>query len=278
MTFAGGDDLVVVVAHPDDEVLWLGGFLFEARCILVALPGHAVNPTLAESRACALAQYPLAGLEQLPLQCAGVYRRSDYRRRRLAVHGVTLAPDCPPDRVHHYQTNYRAIMAGLEPHLRSGPTVFTHNPWGEYGHEEHVQVCHAVLELAHRHGCSVWAWDGFSRREQLGMGVRLRADYFCERELARLPSVERDVDLERFGELRNLYAQHGVWTWFEHYVPPTPSRYLQLARNGQVLIRARGPRRGREVRIAGRAIADRLARHLPGPLADRDRYLVLPPA
>ena len=34
--------------------------------------------------------------------------------------------------------------------------VITHNPWGEYGHEDHVQVFRAVTALQAELGFAVW--------------------------------------------------------------------------------------------------------------------------
>ena len=39
MNFPFAGDIVVVVAHPDDEVLWLGAAVPFARKIVMVLPG-----------------------------------------------------------------------------------------------------------------------------------------------------------------------------------------------------------------------------------------------
>jgi hypothetical protein len=234
--FAG--DVIVVVAHPDDEVLWLGAVLPLARKIVMVLPGHAVNTDLAAARARSIARYPLNNLETLPLQTAGVHQQSDLLRRRPIEYGVSLMESCPKDCAERYRENFRSMCRMLETYMHKGVTVFAHNPWGEYGHEEHVQVNHAVMRLARRHGCSVWAWEGFSAAWQVERGIRLRADHYPEDATSMLPSVELNVDLDMYTRIRDLYQEQGAWTWADDYVPPNPSRYIQLVRAGQGLIDA----------------------------------------
>ena len=36
----------------------------------------------------------------------------------------------------------------LSKSINYGETIFTHNPWGEYGHEEHIQVFRVIMALS----------------------------------------------------------------------------------------------------------------------------------
>ena len=229
---------LVVVAHPDDEILWLAPAVAQAAMIVAALPGHAHEPSITQGREAVRIAYPVGPFEFLPLVSAGVYKRSDWLRRVPAEHGVTLKPDCPVATASRYRDNYSALVELLEPYVKQYPVVYTHNPWGEYGHEEHVQVSNAILALAQRHGCSVWAWDGFPERRLWGQGMRLRTDYFTGRT-ATLPRRQLDVDSPLYRQVRELYIANGAWTWDQGYDPPPVSSYLQLAREGEVLITPR---------------------------------------
>jgi hypothetical protein len=257
MTLATPDRPLVIVAHPDDEILWLGAVLPSASRIVAALAGDSVNARLAEARLRVRDAYPIDSFEYLDLESAGVFQQSDWLRRRITTDGVTMRRDCPPDASARYRANYTALLDALDAPVRAHPVIYSHNRWGEYGHEEHVQVCQAVIELAQRHGCSVWAWDGFSSRWQLAMHVRLRADYFPDARVTALPVVEHAVDLDLFREIRALYQAQGAWTWNPWYLPPSPSRYLQLVRDGDLLLRARRRPRAVDARIATRAVARR---------------------
>ena len=133
------------------------------------------------------------------------------------------------------------------------------------------------MSLASRHGCSVWAWDGFQERRLLSEDMRLRTDYFGART-SSLPTQQLRVDSSLFGSVRDLYLANGAWTWDSTYEPPPSSTYIQLVREGEVLIRpADAPRRGRSLRIAGRSAlraarrGGRLARRAASTMARGDR-------
>jgi LmbE family N-acetylglucosaminyl deacetylase len=247
-----GSGILVVVAHPDDEILWLGPAVAKATTIIAALATHYSDPKVTRGRELVRASYP-GPFEFLGLRSAGVYRRSDWRRRSPVEHGVTLEAGGPPERAALYEENYRAMLELLDPYVRRNPVIYTHNPWGEYGHEEHVQVSKAVQALAKRHGCTVWAWDGFQEQELLRQGMRLRSDYFAGRT-ASLPSCALAVDSSLYREVRQLYLSNDAWTWDDLYEPPPVSNYLQLVRQGEVLLTPRmSPHWSRPARIVGRA-------------------------
>jgi LmbE family N-acetylglucosaminyl deacetylase len=251
---------VVVVAHPDDETLWLTSALPSADVIVAALPN--AGPALTERRRSVREAFPLAAFELLDLQSADVYKHMDGLRGQPREHGVSLLESCPSSNAERYRSNFSALLDELAPYFATDSIVYTHNPWGEYGHPEHVQVSNAVVQLAKQRGCSVWAWEGFSPSWQLNHGVRFRADYFPDRLVARAPSAELSVDLELYRKLRALYVQHEAWTWQEDYEPPNPSRFVQLVDDGQVLLSANGRRRSASMRMGLRWAAWRTRRAL----------------
>jgi len=243
-------ETIVVVAHPDDEVLWLGPVLPNAAKVLAAFSVASENPALTEGREVVRRNYPYRNFEFLGLQNAKVYGYSDFLNRMPVEHGVTLMRSCPPERAERYRSNYPALLAGIDPYLGPRTDIYTHNPWGEYGHEEHIQVNHAVVALAQRHRCSVWAWNGLSSQELISRDVWLRAHFYPEDDLEGVPSAELVVDLDRYREIRTLYQRHNAWTWHDDYLPPNPSRFVQLVRDGDVLVSARHLRWSRRAFIA----------------------------
>ena len=70
--------ILVVVAHPDDEILWLSPLVPRAATVLAALPIHAGKVAITHGRELVRANYPLKNFEFLPLREAGAYRRSDW--------------------------------------------------------------------------------------------------------------------------------------------------------------------------------------------------------
>jgi len=270
-------EILVVVAHPDDEVLWLGPVLPKARKILAAFSVASENPALTEGREIVRRNYPYGGFEFLGLRNADVYGQSDFLNRVPVDHGVNLMRSCRPERAQRYRSNYAALLAAIDPYVRPRTDIYTHNPWGEYGHEEHIQVNHAVVALAQRHGCSVWAWDGLPSQELVSQDVWLKAHYYPDEALGEVPSVDLIVNLDRYKEIETLYQRHNAWTWHDHYLPPDPSRFLQLVRDGDVLVSARRLPWSRRVFIA-RQIVFRKARYYARQGRGRIRSRVRAPA
>ena len=259
----------MVVAHPDDEILWHGPVLSAATRILAAYDTTSADAALNEARARVRARYPLEGFEYLGLLHADVYGQSDFLSRAPAPYGVTLMRSCPPDTAELYRSNYDALVRAVDPYVQRHTDIYTHNPWGEYGHEEHIQVHRAMVELARRHQCSVWVWDGLAPEELVARDVWMRADYYPDETLASLATAELDVDLERFREIRALYQDEGAWTWSDTYLPPSPSRYLQVVRDGTVMVTPRRLSPSRRADIA-RQVVSRKARYYAG--AARRRF------
>jgi LmbE family N-acetylglucosaminyl deacetylase len=231
---------LVVVAHPDDETLWLQPWLAPDAEIVVAFPDHPRDPSVTAGREAVRGEFPLGRMEFLPLHSLDVLGRSDWRRRRPTREGVELRRDCPDELRRRYAENHAALCELLATRIGKGSVVYTHNPWGEYGHEEHIQVCRAVLDVASAARASVWAWDGLSPAELVRSSMRLRADYYGG-ELHRLPRERRTTDRAVFAELRELYQRHGAWTWLADYQPPDQVDYVELMHDGEQLITAAAP-------------------------------------
>ena len=254
MTAADGPapGALVVVAHPDDEILWLMPAVPLASRIVAALPLTA-RASLNEGRAKVRGLYPLPGMKWLPLTSPGVHRASDWSRRRPTGYGVELADHCDPGKDRSYRANYALMLEQLAPYVQACSEVFTHNPWGEYGHEEHVQVSNAVVELACRYGRAAWGWDGFGERQLLREGTRLRRDYY-HRSAASAPRRDLQADLDLYRQIRRLYLENDAWTWHAGYEPPSVSTYIALADGGERLV---GPSPRRPVLWAWRAASTR---------------------
>lgn len=51
-----------------------------------------------------------------------------------------------------------------------------------------------------------------------------------------MPDRELDVDSALYLKVRQLYLDRNCWTWEKTYEPPPVSNYLQLVRDGELLI------------------------------------------
>jgi LmbE family N-acetylglucosaminyl deacetylase len=239
---------LLVVAHPDDETLWLEPWLAPDRTVVVAFPTYPNDSSITAARETIRSDFPYGTMEFLPLNSLDVLGRSDWRRRAPTAYGVELRGDCPPEVRQAYLDNHRSLCDLLDPYLADHAVVYTHNPWGEYGHEEHVQVCRAVLDTGARHGTCVWAWDGLSVQQLGRSSMRLRRDYF-ERQVPTLSRTARALGVARYRDLKDRYQRAAAWTWDTDYTPPAVMQYIEIMHEGNELLRP--VPRARAARAAG---------------------------
>jgi hypothetical protein len=83
--------------------------------------------------------------------------------------------------------------------------VLTHNPWGEYGHEEHVQIFRVLRALQDEIEFGLWVPNYCSDR-----ALPLATRYFS-REATDYIRFATDKDYAT--KLAELYIQEGCWTW-----------------------------------------------------------------
>lgn len=208
----------VVVAHPDDESLWLSSVLASADRVVFCFGDPFERPKLSGARRRAVAALPLAGLVDFKLPESGGGFSVNWANPRLTEVGIEISDAMARAR---YEANYPKLVDALRPVLSKCGDVYTHNPWGEYGHAEHIQVHRAVAALQAELGYTIW----FSNY----VGP---ASWPLARHLGGQPcwgprrAVQPDKVLAR--SLRRVYRDHGAWTWTRwHRWPAEEVLYAQ---------------------------------------------------
>ena len=105
-----------------------------------------------------------------------------------------------------YRAAYHQVEQALSRELAPYRNVITHNPWGEYGHEDHVLVHRAAANAARARNQRVWYSNYCS----------LRSISLVERSTGGLRAasgVVRPTDLTLMDELREIYLDEMCWTW-----------------------------------------------------------------
>ena len=193
----------VVVAHPDDEALWLSAVLGTADRVLLCFGDLFERPEMSAARRRAVAGLSLPGLIDLKLPESGGGLAVDWKQPRPTGTGIAIADPAAAER---YAANYAALVERLRTGLAGCTDVYTHNPWGEYGHAEHIQIHRAVAAVQAELGYTIW----FSNY----VGA---ASWPLAQEIGRRPcwtdrrAVAPDAVLAR--RLRDVYRLAGAWTW-----------------------------------------------------------------
>lgn len=229
------EDCVIIGAHPDDELLWFSSILHEVDEVILIFRDFWAHPGLGPARSAAIAGYPRAAVTCLNLAEAGVYGCADWRRPVLNEFGIALGPEASRRTLAHtfrralgriglgrgfpaapqgiermYEANYAAILKALRTRLHSGMNVFSHNPWGEYGHEEHIQLFRVLQRLREEIGFTLWMSNYCSER-----ALPLAMRYFdsVPQQYHRL-ATNRDFA----GKVASVYKKHGCWTWADDWM------------------------------------------------------------
>lgn len=222
-------DCAIVAAHPDDEVLWASSLLQTARKTIICFSNMRGQPAFSEGRRRAIAALPLNTIENLGLTEASMFNQATWpfpeeiaeglapRRLPLGIHNAVLA---------NYKNNYLQLCRLLEEHLSGVSNVVTHNPWGEYGHEDHVQVFRAVETVQKRLGFQLWV-TGY---------VGDKAVILMQQHLHRLgpPSPSFLTSNTLADQFRDIYIENRCWTWPDEYKWPESEWFFPLlADNGK---------------------------------------------
>jgi len=211
----------IVVAHPDDEALWFSGVLGQVERVIFCFEAIDSHPLWTAGRQRVLAHYPLAQVESLKLKEAEVFDGTDWchpQRNNVGMHVERRSYSLPGFSLDTYRANYDELYRRLRERLRGIQRVYTHNPWGEYGHEEHIQV-YAVINALHKElGFELWSSNYFSNKSYALMRVTLAETDFTYRTVA----TERPLA----EQLKALYLEHQCWTWYPEYVWPAQECFL----------------------------------------------------
>jgi hypothetical protein len=199
-------DSVLVVAHPDDEILWFGSIADRVGRIVLCFLHDPANPGMAEARIRTIEAHPWRDrIVSLGLNETDTFSRAAWPEPRITKHGLTIVK--PATAGIAYRLCFFRLRRKLAPIVRSAANVYTHNPWGEYGHEEHVLVQKAVTSLVRENRKRVWYNNHASNWSEALMQRHFNGS---EKRITSAP-----VDAAMLEQVADVYRENGAWTWFD---------------------------------------------------------------
>jgi hypothetical protein len=133
MLAEGIADACLVVAHPDDEILWFSSIVSRVRSILVCFGDVPGNEAWSLGRAAAAREYPLAQAEFLGITESLAFAGADWQYPVETRYGLEVAPSVrtlPGFDAVRYRRNFERLVKEFEHRLTGAKTVLTHNPRG----------------------------------------------------------------------------------------------------------------------------------------------------
>lgn len=221
----------IVVAHPDDEVLWFNSVLSGASKIIICYGDLDGDIDLGSNRRKVMASYPLDSLYFLDLPEGGFYNKTNWENPRCSSVGVMLKLKEDQCR---YRNNFNILIDKLSPLLSDIDCVFTHNPWGEYGHEDHVQIFHVINSLLlSKSGGSMFVPSVFSEKS-----YSLRSKHVGANQFAKIQQHSNPVLAY---ELKHLYCINNCWTWHQDWSPTTQEEFISFMPSRHIYSEAESP-------------------------------------
>ena len=167
---------ILVVAHPDDEVLWFNPDEFD-RIIVVFLERED-SKEITAGRIKTMSVHPLKDkMTWFNLKESNYWRDKTKERE--------------------YKDGYDTLNRLLQDFVEKDIEFWTHNTWGEYGHSDHILVNQAVTETAERYKIPVYCYNGI---EKIGVKNPI--------------SIQRNM--VRYNELKQMYIKNCAWTYKQH--------------------------------------------------------------
>lgn len=206
---------VVVMAHPDDEVLWASSILATAKKIILCYNEAPNSGATSRGRRTVFDDFPLKTVVELNITESNTYQTTNWRKPVETVYGIRCERNSEA-----YARNFHLLSAALREHLDEGDIVVTHNPWGEYGHEEHVQVYRAVSQVKRERNFRLFVTNYVSDRVL----------YFMEKNIHRLGPACAFLPTDKaLGErLKQHYQAHNCWTWEDDYSWPDHECFYEV--------------------------------------------------
>lgn len=200
---------VLVAAHPDDEILWFSSIFDLCKRVVVCFGVSANSEESWDAgRARLMETYPLAKAEFLKVRTSGAFDAANWYHPEQVESGLRLRGRTG----NIYEKNAEELLHILGSRLAHESTVFTHNPWGEYGHEEHVQVFRVLQRLQKRIGFDLFVNGYVSDRSAKLMTRSLHL-------IAGAPLVLK-ADRALAQQMKRLYIDHGCWTFDDDFEWP----------------------------------------------------------
>ena len=218
------DNSIIIACHPDDELLWFGSILADVDRVMLVYEDYWADPALGPARAAALANHPRADIETLAMPEIGTALCGDWAGARIDDVGMAFHPAvrlrdakqaakralgraaAPAGSVaQRYGAQFDHLLSHLRESLRADMNVFTHNPWGEYGHEDHVQLFRVLDRLRGEIGFRLWMSNYVTERS-----LPLARRYF---EPSPAPGLTLPVDAAYCERVADCYRETGCWTW-----------------------------------------------------------------
>ena len=212
----------ILVAHPDDEVLFSSSLIKNASKIIIGFGEIPEKNMKIQSlgRKNIQNKYPFEKIIFLNIKQASKDPRKkiSFDNASENKYGLIIK-----NNKKEYKENFFKLCNLLPIHLKGIDRVYTHSPWGDYGHEDHIQIFKCIMHLKKFNNFKVFVFAYISRDT-----VNLAYSNF--KFLNGNFEVKRN-DFKIYNLLKNLYIQEKCWTWSKKSKPALYEYFYEIDLN-----------------------------------------------
>ena len=197
----------LVVAHLDDEILFFNSVLACNPEIKICFLDSS-DKKVTEGRRKLIKSKIFPNFKYLSIKQPNAFMKSNLSIATSTSPMLKLAYGQK-----NYDQTFEVLISKLKPLLKEFDVVFTHNPWGEYGHEEHILVYEAVKALKSECGYKIFV-NGYISERSLKIFNQTKNDLSPA-------SYVLPINQELASNYKNTYINYGCWTWNNDYEWPS---------------------------------------------------------
>lgn len=198
---------ILIVSHLDDEILWFSSILDKVEKIIFCYLDNKSNPQWTKGRKRSLPDHPLKNISCLKIDELVSCDSANWQKPVLTEFGIKISKKSISDK---YRENYYIIEEKLKDKLIHYNNVFTHNPWGEYGNEDHIQLYRVVKKYQENLKFNLW-FSNYCSNKSYPLMLKYISGFISEYVTFNTNKV-----LSR--QIADLYKKNGCWTWFDDWV------------------------------------------------------------
>lgn len=209
---------VLVVAHPDDEILFFSSILTSCKKIIICFGPCSSSSEVSKGREELINDYPLKNVEFLNTIEINEPLPDIWKKPKATEYGIEVK-----NSKIKYEHNYETLKNILKDKLRGEQLVLTHNPWGEYGHAEHVQIYRVIFSLKEKYRYDLLVSSYVSDRTLPLM--------FKYNDVIKISTNFLRTDKALASRLKKIYLGKKCWTWDDMYEWPEYEYFLKVEEN-----------------------------------------------
>jgi len=200
--------VICVFAHPDDEIIWgwpITQDIGIERHLITVSDNH---PKYGRSEIALKEVCSAVGIHLV--ECLGV--QSEFYRLPTRMNAFTL-----PNLIDLLLKKVIQAITNIKPDF-----IFTHNPFGEYGHGDHrliFSILSSFIDTPIRFTDACQINNSHLSFEQIPR--RIKQAFFTDEcyDIPTLKELDKELDQDWFEKCERIYKKHVAWSWGGHMVP-----------------------------------------------------------